>query len=55
MYRSAIGQLCDLDIITILHDSGVGFQPGPSCGLGMFHPISEAEAQQLVEDRDAED
>lgn len=55
MYRSAIGQLCDLDIITILHDSGFGFRSGPSCGLGMFHPISETEAQQLTADRDEGD
>lgn len=47
MYRTSIGQLCDLDIVTVLVDAGFGFQSGASCGLGMFHPVSEAEARQM--------
>lgn len=41
MYRTSIGQLCDLDIITVLEDSGFGLTPGASCGLGSFEPIDE--------------
>ena len=41
------GGLMDLDVITVLYDRGAGFTPGPSCGLGTFHPISKEEAQAL--------
>jgi hypothetical protein len=47
MYRTSIGRLCDLDIITVLNNIGFGYSPGASCGLGMFFPISEATADQL--------
>jgi len=48
MYRSSVGQLCDLDIISLLDDMGFGLRPGVSCGLGMFHPVSEDEAKALA-------
>lgn len=48
MYRSSVGQLCNIDIITVLEDWGFGFSPGASCGLGMFHPITEQIAEELV-------
>lgn len=48
MYRSSAGQLCSVDIITVLEDRGFGFSPGASCGLGMFEPITEAIADELV-------
>lgn len=47
MYRTSLGQLCDVDIITILDDMGFGLRMGASCGLGMFHPITEQEAEDL--------
>lgn len=47
MYRTSIGQLCDLDIISVLDDMGFGFTPGISCGLGMFHPVTDEEAEAL--------
>lgn len=47
MYRSSLNQLCNVDIITVLDDIGFGFRGGMSCGLGMFHPISEEEAELL--------
>lgn len=49
MYRSSVGQLCNVDIITILNDWGFGFAPGASCGLGMFHPITEEIADELMQ------
>lgn len=50
MYRSSIGQLCSLDVITVLEDwGGFGFRPGASCGLGMFEPITEEIAAELLE------
>ena len=46
MYRSSVGQLCNIDIITVLDDWGFGFSPGVSCGLGMFHPVDEQAAEE---------
>lgn len=47
MYRTSVGQLCDLDIITVLDDIGFGLTSGVSCGLGQFHPVTEAEARAI--------
>lgn len=49
MYRSSVGQLCSIDIVTVLDDWGFGFAPGVSCGLGMFHPINEQTAEDLAQ------
>ena len=49
MYRTTIGQMCDLDVVTVLEDWGFGFAPGASCGLGMFHPIDEQIADELLQ------
>lgn len=49
MYRSTLNQLCDVDIITVLDDIGFGFRSGISCGLGMFYPIDEDMADDLLE------
>lgn len=48
MYRTVLSRLCDMDIITVLHDAAFGFQPGASCGLGMFRPVTEEMADQLA-------
>ncbi|HNP37019.1 MAG TPA: DUF6491 family protein [Woeseiaceae bacterium] len=47
MYRTSINQLCDLDIVTVLDNTGFGLMPGASCGLGDFRPIDEAAAKAL--------
>lgn len=47
MYRTSVGRLCNVDVITVLEDWGFGFSPGASCGLGMFHPITEEIADEL--------
>ena len=52
MYRTSIGQLCDMDIVTVLINAGFGLQSGASCGLGMFQPVSEQEAEMLREQKD---
>lgn len=49
LYRTSIGQLCDLDIVTVLDDVGFGLTPGASCGLGMFEPIDEQGIKNLKE------
>lgn len=48
MYRSSVGQLCSVDIVTVLEDWGFGFAPGVSCGLGMFEPITGQIADELL-------
>jgi len=37
-YRTSITQLCSVDIITVIQQSG-GIRTGASCGLGQFTPI----------------
>ncbi|HWM30046.1 MAG TPA: hypothetical protein VNQ14_16405 [Woeseiaceae bacterium] len=48
MYRSSVGKLCSVDIVTVLEDWGFGFAPGVSCGLGMFHPITGQIADEMI-------
>ncbi|HEX7063287.1 MAG TPA: hypothetical protein VF200_15045 [Woeseiaceae bacterium] len=48
MYRSSVGQLCSIDIITVLENRSFGFFPGASCGLGMFEPITKDIADELL-------
>jgi hypothetical protein len=47
MYRTSLNQLCDLDIITVLRDSGIGLMPEASCGLGRFYAIDEQGIEDL--------
>jgi len=51
MYRTSLSQLCDLDVVTVLHDHGFGLTPGASCGLGRFYPITKDEIEALREPR----
>ncbi len=37
LYKTSIGQLCNVDIITVLQSPGLS--QGPSCGLGKFQPV----------------
>lgn len=48
MYRTSVGRLCNVDVVTVLEDWGFGFSPGASCGLGMFHPITAEIADELM-------
>lgn len=47
MYRTSLNQLCSVDVITVLESMGSSYMPGPSCGLGMFYPISKEDADKL--------
>lgn len=49
MYRSSVGRLCSVDIVTVLENWGFGFAPGASCGLGMFQPITDQIADELLQ------
>lgn len=37
LYKTSIGQLCSVDIITVLQSPGLS--QGVSCGLGKFQPV----------------
>ena len=43
MYKTSLSQLCSVDIITVLHNTG-GLSRGASCGLGQFQPMEKAPA-----------
>jgi len=48
MYEVRSGRLCDIDLITVLEQRGAQLEPGFTCKLGQFHPITELEAQELL-------
>ena len=48
LYRVALNQLCDTDVITVILNAGFGLMPGSSCGLGKFVRISEDQAKALI-------
>lgn len=43
-YATSLPQLCSVDIITVIRQGGAGTGGlrGPSCGLGVFQPVSAA-------------
>jgi hypothetical protein len=47
MYTVRSSRLCKVDLITVLEQWGVGFQPGFTCKLGDFHPLSPAEIASI--------
>lgn len=53
-YRTTMSRLCRIDTITVIRSFGGGITDGPSCGLGMFYPITADEAKALVAGPDAE-
>lgn len=47
-YRTTGGRLCQVDTIRVLEQFGGYIQEGMSCGLGVFYPITEEEADFLA-------
>ncbi|AJP70812.1 hypothetical protein [Sphingomonas hengshuiensis] len=41
LHKTSTGDLCSVDIITVLNAPGI--QPGASCGLGPFQPVTLAK------------
>lgn len=41
LYKTSLSQLCSVDIVTVLYNNP-GLQPGASCGLGQFQPMTKA-------------
>jgi hypothetical protein len=52
MYSPTSNRLCDVDQVTVLEQWGFGLTRGFTCSLGMFHPISLVELEELREGRD---
>lgn len=49
-YHTSSGRLCQLDTIRILYEAGMGnLQEGNACSLGMFIPITDEDADALIE------
>lgn len=40
-YRTSLSQLCNVDIIRVLHDYGGRLEEGAGCGLGKFQQIEK--------------
>lgn len=50
MYRTSQSVLCNLDLISVLDNSGMGMRPMGACGLGLFYPTLETGAPVVLED-----
>ena len=46
-YRISTAQLCNVDTITVTRTMSGGIDTGPTCGLGMFRPVTEEEAAMI--------
>src|SRR5690606_18612783 len=44
-YELRSRQLCDITLITVIED--IGFNPGFTCRLGEFHPVTPAEVDEI--------
>jgi len=47
MYETRSSRLCDIDMITVLEQWGTRLEPGFTCRLGDFHPLSPEEIEDL--------
>jgi hypothetical protein len=54
MYRTTVARLCRSDIITILHDTGLGLGKGRSCKLGTFYGITDEDVEKIKAPREIE-
>jgi hypothetical protein len=43
-YKTSLSQLCNVDIVRVLHDYGGHLQEGVGCGLGKFQPVEKISA-----------
>jgi hypothetical protein len=50
-YQARNSQICGIDLITVLEQYGAGLQPGATCKLGDFIPITREEAEDLKLDK----
>lgn len=48
-YHISGSLLCQLDLIRILYDSGIGLEEGLSCGLGYFYEVTEEDIEMILD------
>ena len=48
-YRVTANTLCQLDSIRILYDGAIGLREGPSCRLGLFHPVTKEDIESILD------
>ncbi|HEX5046269.1 MAG TPA: hypothetical protein VFX89_04040 [Gammaproteobacteria bacterium] len=48
MYKTRGSRLCDVDTITVLEQWGARLEPGFTCSLGSFVPITQEEVDDLL-------
>ena len=53
MYKTRGNRLCDVDTITVLEQWGARLEPGFTCALGNFVPITQEEAEDLLRNKDS--
>jgi hypothetical protein len=53
MYSPTSNRLCEIDTVTVLEQWGFGLTRGFTCTLGMFHPITMAEFEELERIKEA--
>jgi hypothetical protein len=51
-YKTTMNRLCDIDLITVLEQYGVGLRDGFTCRLGKFYPLPYEEAELLRKEHD---
>jgi len=49
-YSLSTSRLCNVDVVTVIEGYGRSIRSGAPCGLGMFYPITEEEADILSGD-----
>lgn len=42
-YRTSLNQLCNVDIVRVLHDQGGQLHEGAGCGLGKFQMVEKVK------------
>ena len=51
-YQTTVGRLCNVDTIRVIEQIGGSIREGIGCGLGLFYPITEDEAELLRAEAD---
>ena len=53
-YQTRAGRLCNVDTIRVIEQFGGSIREGIGCGLGLFYPITEDEAEFLRAEADGQ-
>ena len=53
-YATSLTVLCNVDVIHVLRNLGGDLVSGPTCGLGMYQPVTAEQADALLADPELE-